>query len=103
MADDSSFFLVEIITPDGIFYRGEATMIEFHTIAGELGVYKNHIPLTTVLSPGDVRIHGGKEADIRSQKKNENPPGSLAAAVHSGFVEILRDKVTMLAESAEWS
>ena len=53
MADDR-IFSVEIITPDRIFYQGEAEMIEFTTVNGEIGVYKNHIPLTTVLAPGMV-------------------------------------------------
>lgn len=89
MADDSRIFQVEIITPDRIFYNGEATMIEFNTAAGELGVYKKHIPLTTVLAPGIVTIHKDGEEDV-------------VAAVHSGFAEILPDKVTLLAEIAEW-
>ena len=87
MADDR-IFSVEIITPDRVFYKGEATMIEFTTANGDIGVYKNHIPLTTVLAPGIVTI---TEED--GQKK---------AAVHSGFAQILGDKVTLLAEIAEW-
>ena len=89
MADNSRIFGVEIITPDRIFHKGEATMIEFNTAAGEIGVYKNHIPLTTVLAPGVVTIHKDGEDNI-------------LAAVHSGFAEILPDKVTLLAEIAEW-
>ena len=89
MADDSRVFGVEIITPDRIFHKGEATMIEFNTAAGEIGVYKNHIPLTTVLAPGVVTIHKDGEDNV-------------IAAVHSGFAEILPDKVTLLAETAEW-
>ena len=89
MADDSRIFQVEIITPDRIFHTGEATMIEFNTAAGELGGYKNHIPLTTVLAPGIVKIHKDGDEDV-------------VAAVHSGFAEILPDKVTLLAEIAEW-
>lgn len=89
MADDSRVFGVEIITPDRIFHKGEATMIEFNTAAGEIGVYKNHIPLTTVLAPGIVTIHADGEENV-------------LAAVHSGFAEILPDKVTLLAETAEW-
>lgn len=63
-------------------------MVEFNTVEGEMGVYKHHIPLTAVLAPGVVKItqDGGK--------KN--------AAVHAGFVQILGDKVTFLAEVAEW-
>ena len=89
MADDSRIFKVEIISPDRIFYNGEATMIEFNTAAGEIGVYKNHIPLTTVLAPGIVTIHKDGEDNV-------------TAAVHSGFAEVLPEKVTLLAEIAEW-
>lgn len=86
MADN--LFKVEIITPDRIFYRGEATMIEFTTTEGEIGVFKDHIPLTTVLAPGIVTI--------------TEPEESKCAVVHAGFAEILGDKVTLLAETAEW-
>ncbi len=89
MADETRIFSVEIITPDRVFYTGEATMIEFNTAAGELGVYKKHIPLTTVLAPGIVKIHKDGEEDV-------------LAAVHSGFAEILPEKVIILAEIAEW-
>lgn len=89
MADESKIFKVEIITPDRVFYTGEGDMIEFTSASGQLGVYKKHIPLTTVLAPGVVTIHKEGEEDV-------------IAAVHSGFAEILPDKVTLLAEIAEW-
>ena len=88
MAEANNTFEVEIITPDRVFYTGEASMIEFTTASGEIGVYKNHIPMTTVLAPGMVTIH---EVD-----------GERIAAVHAGFAEILGEKVTLLAEVAEW-
>ena len=86
MADNN--FKVEIITPDRIFYSGDASMVEFNTTEGEIGVYKNHVPTTVVLAPGVVTIH----------EEGENK----RAAVHSGFAEILNEKVTLLAEIAEW-
>ena len=89
MAEENRLFQVEIITPDRVFYTGEGDMIEFTTASGEIGVYKKHIPLTTVLAPGIVKIHKTGEDDV-------------IAAVHSGFAEILPDKVTLLAEIAEW-
>lgn len=88
MADENKVFNVEIITPDRVFYTGEASMIEFNTSEGEIGVYKKHIPLTTVLAPGVVTIY---------EEEKE-----VTAAVYSGFAEILPDKVTLLAELAEW-
>lgn len=88
MAEGNNMFKVEIITPDRVFYTGDADMIEFNTADGEIGVYRNHIPLTTVLVPGVVTIH---EGDVQK-----------VAAVHAGFAEILNEKVTLLAEVAEW-
>ena len=84
----AEIFKVEIITPDRIFYQGEAEFLEFSTAAGDIGVYAKHIPMTTVLAPGAVIIHKDDEQTI--------------AAVHSGFAEILGDKITFLAEVAEW-
>ena len=52
MAEGNNMFKVEIITPDRVFYTGDADMIEFNTADGEIGVYKNHIPLTVIVSPG---------------------------------------------------
>lgn len=88
MAEDNNLFTVEIVTPDRTFYTGEASFIEITTVEGEMGIYKKHIPLTTVLSPGIVTI--------------TEPDGEKKAAIHAGFVEILGDKVTLLAEIAEW-
>ena len=88
MAEENKIFTVEIITPDRIFYKGEGDMIEFTTAVGEIGVYKKHIPLTTVLAPGVVKIHKTGEDDV-------------IAAVHSGFAEILPDKVTAMKRSEE--
>ena len=88
MADNEKMFQVKIITPDRIFYTGEAEMVEFNTTDGAIGVYKNHIPVTTVLAPGALIIH---EAE-----------GEKVAAIHAGFAEILGSQVTFLAEIAEW-
>ena len=88
MADDRAFSL-KIITPERIFYEGNAIMVELRTTEGEIGVLKNHIPLTSVIAPGILRI---RESD--SEVKT--------AALISGFVEILQDSVTILAEVVEW-
>uniref|UniRef100_UPI0040572AED ATP synthase F1 subunit epsilon n=1 Tax=Agathobacter sp. TaxID=2021311 RepID=UPI0040572AED len=84
----AEIFKIKIITPDRIFYEGETDFVEFTTAAGDIGVYAKHIPMTTVLAPGAVVIHKGEEETV--------------AAVHSGFAEILNDRITFLAEVAEW-
>lgn len=83
-----NLFRLEIITPDRVFYEGEADMLEISTTEGETGIYANHMPLTTILVPGVAKIHNSGE--VRK------------AAIHSGFMEILNDKVLVLAEIAEW-
>ncbi len=87
MADEKMFKL-RIIAPDRVFYEGDASFLELVTSEGEVGIYKNHIPMTMVLVPGIARI---TEAD-----------GVKVAALHSGFVEVLQDQITVLAEIAEW-
>lgn len=81
-------FELKIISPDAVFYEGEGTFLEFTSVEGEMGVYKNHIPLTTILEPCVMKIHSGNEV-----KK---------AAILGGFLEILQDKITVLAEDAQW-
>ena len=88
MADENKKFDLKIITPDRMFYEGTAEMVEFNTTEGEIGIYKNHIPMTVIIKPGVLTITDGEE-------KKE-------AALHAGFVEILQDKVTILAEVIEW-
>lgn len=79
---------LRIITPDEQFYEGDATMVELTTSEGDIGVYPNHIPLTAVVAPGVLKIHEG--ADVKE------------AALISGFLTILPDEMTILAEVAEW-
>lgn len=81
-------FELKIISPDSMFFEGEADFLEFTSVEGGMGVYKNHIPLTTILEPCVMNIHNGTEV-----KK---------AAILGGFLEILQDKITVLAEDAQW-
>lgn len=84
----AEMFSVKVITPDRTFYEGEVSMVEFTGTEGEMGIYKNHIPLTVILTPGVLRLH--EAGDIKK------------AALHAGFVEILPEQVTILAEAVEW-
>lgn len=84
----AEIFELKIIEPDGMFYEGEASFLEFATVMGEMGVYANHIPLTTILTPGVVKIH--QDGQVKK------------AAVMGGFVEIQKDRITVMAENAEW-
>ena len=85
MAD---LFKLKIVTPDKIFYEGDAIMVELTTTEGQIGVYANHIPLTAIVSPGVLKIH--EEGGVKE------------AALMSGFIEILPERITIMAEVAEW-
>ena len=63
-------------------------MVEFNTTEGEIGVYKGHVPMTVIISPGILTISEEEKA--------------MNAALHAGFAEILPDSVKILAEIVEW-
>lgn len=79
---------LQVITPDEEFFNGEASMAELNTANGEMGIYPQHIPLTVAVEPGILKIHQDKEV-----KK---------AALLSGFIQIMPEKVTVMAEACEW-
>ena len=54
--DDDRNFTLKIITPDRVFYEEEVSMVEFNTVEGEVGVYKDHIPMTMIIAPGILTI-----------------------------------------------
>lgn len=85
MAD---LFKLQIITPERKFYEGEASMVELTTTEGDIGVYRNHIPMTAIVAPGILKIH--EEGGVKE------------AALMSGFIEILPEKIVIMAEVAEW-
>jgi len=78
-----------IVTAEGVLYSDEEDGIVAPGIDGELGVLPNHASLLTVLKPGELRIiKGSEETDI---------------VVTGGFLEVLGNKVTILADAAERS
>ena len=79
---------LQIVTPTERFYDGEVTMVELTTTEGDIGIYPNHIPLTAVVAPGVLKIHEAGEVKV--------------AALHSGFITILPETVTIMAEVVEW-
>ncbi|MNI74784.1 ATP synthase epsilon chain [compost metagenome] len=83
-----STFLLEIVTPERKVYAEQANMISVKGVEGELGILPNHIPLVTPLkiAPIIVKQQGSKDTII---------------AVNGGFMEVRKDKVVILAESAE--
>lgn len=88
MAENSRLFQLKVISPDRIFFDGEADMIEVKTTEGDMGILKGHIPLTAIIEPGMLKIINDKDEKV--------------AALLSGFIEVLGDRIIILAESCEW-
>jgi len=71
-------------TPDGIHYEEEAISVIIPLIDGLAGIMKNHSPMLAKLSDGIVKGTG-------STKK-------FKYSVKNGFVEVLNNEITILAD-----
>ncbi|HVI07895.1 MAG TPA: F0F1 ATP synthase subunit epsilon [Candidatus Binatia bacterium] len=80
-------FQLEIVTPEKRVVNTAAEEIQIPGKNGYLGVLPGHAPLITELAVGEI--------SFRSQSKQEH------LAVAWGFAEVLPEKVTILAETAE--
>ena len=78
---------VNVVTPDGPVFNGEAEMVSTKATSGELGILPNHIPMVAPLQIGAVRIKNGGKTEY--------------VAVSGGFLEVRPDKITILAQAAE--
>src|SRR6516165_7844966 len=78
---------LEIVTPDKLLVKEPADEVQIPGKAGDIGVLPGHAPLITELTIGEIAYkHSGK---------TEHLP------VAWGFAEVLPDKVTILAQTAE--
>lgn len=78
----------EIVTPERVVLKEEVNQITVPTRQGEITVLPGHIPLVASLMPGV----------IEAKKSN----GELVVmSVSGGFIEVLRNKVVILADTVE--
>jgi F-type H+-transporting ATPase subunit epsilon len=78
----------EIATPERVVLKQEIISITAPTQSGEITILPDHIPLVSILKPGVVEV---KLADGEIE----------IIAVSGGFIEVLKDKIVILADSAE--
>jgi F-type H+-transporting ATPase subunit epsilon len=83
----SDTFQLEIVTPEKKVVDTAAEEIQIPGKNGYLGVLPGHAPLISELAVGEIKFRTGSEEQ--------------RLAVAWGFVEVLPDKVTILAETAE--
>ncbi len=79
---------VRLVTPDRILVDATADAVEIPGKNGYFEALYGHAPLLSEVGAGEVRLHGGEAGDQKY-------------LVARGFVEVLPDRVTILAEEAE--
>jgi len=88
MATDKKTIKFEIVTPERIVLKEEALQVTIPTQSGEITILPDHIPLVSILSPGVIELK-------KSTGENE------VISVSGGFVEVLKNKIVILADTAE--
>ncbi|MDO5708301.1 MAG: F0F1 ATP synthase subunit epsilon [Andreesenia angusta] len=83
-----SQFLLEIITPERKFFEGDVERVVARSISGDIAILANHIPLVTPLEISILKIKAGNE--------------ELKAAISSGYMEVSKEKTTLIVDAAEW-
>lgn len=86
MADDK-LLIVEIVTPKEILYSGKAESVSVPGSQSPFQVLYNHAPIVSSLDPGIINIA-------------ENGNKVKLFVTTSGFVEVLKNKVSILVEKA---
>jgi F-type H+-transporting ATPase subunit epsilon len=76
-----------VVSVERSLFEGEVDFVVANGADGELGILPHHAPLMTILKPGALKIRQGTEEQL--------------LFVGGGFLEVLPDRVTVLADVAE--
>ncbi len=79
---------VTIVSAEKELYSGDVQFFAATAITGEIGVYPNHMPILTLLKPGQVRL-------TLSEGKEE------VFWISGGILEVQPEQIIVLADSAE--
>ena len=77
---------IEIVTPEKKVFTGPADAVTVPAATGEIQFLPGHIPLTSLIAPGELVVNNGGVVE--------------RLAVDKGFVRILGDIVSVLTEAA---
>jgi F-type H+-transporting ATPase subunit epsilon len=84
---NTGLLAVRLVTPDRILLDATAEAVELPAMSGYLEALYGAAPLLAELGAGEVLLHGGSSGDQKF-------------FVAWGFVEVLPERVTILAETA---
>ena len=93
MADETNQIRVRLVTPERTLFEHAATAVELPAKDVYFEVLYGHAPTMAELGAGDVIIHGGPDI-------TDGSPDASRYNVSWGFVEVLPDRVTILASDA---
>ncbi|QDQ99167.1 F0F1 ATP synthase subunit epsilon [Tomitella fengzijianii] len=82
---------VEVVAVEERMWSGSATLVSAQTTEGEIGIMPGHAPVLGQLVEGGIVSITTSEGERR------------VAAVHGGFLAVTGQKVSVLAETADWS
>lgn len=78
---------LRVVSVERSLFEGEVDFIVANGADGELGILPRHAALMTILKPGALKIRQGDQEQL--------------LFVGGGFLEVLPDRVTVLADVAE--
>ena len=93
MADQANQLRVRLVTPERVLFEETANAVELPAKNGYMEVLYGHAPLLAELGAGEVRVHLGPGLE-------SSAPDTQRYNVSWGFVEVLGDRVTILANDA---
>jgi F-type H+-transporting ATPase subunit epsilon len=85
--NNSGLLKVRLVTPDRVLLDATAAAVELPSMSGYMEALYGAAPLLAELGAGQVKLHGGSA-------------GEQVFFVAWGFVEVLPERVTILAETA---
>lgn len=80
-------FQLEVVTPEKQLFSGEVDSVLAPGAEGQLGILPHHAPLMSTLSVGELVARRGEE--------------ELSFAIYGGFIQVLPDRVIVLADVGE--
>ncbi len=83
-------FTLSVVTPEKVFFDGETTQIIVRTSNGDIGILAGHTSLVASLPSGPLKV------------KTEDGTWKIAA-ISTGVLKVGKNKVSILANAAEWA
>ena len=83
----SDVMKLEIVTPEGVVYTADATLVTMPAVDGQIGVFAHHMPLLTRIAPGEIVVRTSNGTDD-------------VLAVGEGLVAVTADHIGIVTDMA---